>query len=213
MDEQTQPITEYECTRFLNYPGEKVIVALREHQITILPSLLILTCVTIFLIFCTAAVYYFTGSFLLLVSSLLTSVLIGLTLLVKTLLDWYFHVFVITNRKVLEFRYSPFSTCTINDILLDQVKCTEVDMQTEGMMHEFFDIGNVVMTFDRPTHQQEFTLSNIRQYRKVGALLCNYLVKTSPAQDSDTRSVWYRFRDNPERFVFREEASTQANRL
>jgi len=211
MDYEAEAITEHSYKAFLQYPDEKVIVVVRKHIITIFTTLLLIFLVTIFFLIGSTVIYYFIGSVLLYATSIMLSVNIGIILLTRTLTDWYFHSYIITNRKILEIAFSPFTSCIINEVLLDQVRVTEVDMQTNGMLYDLLGIGNILITFDRPTHLQEFELRNVKNYRKVGHLLCHALTGTLP-QPTQIKESWFRDRFNPTDILYREEFKG-ANRI
>ncbi len=89
------------------------------------------------------------------------------SLALRSIIDWYFNVYVVTSRKIIEVSYSPLSSHTINQVLLDQVRCTEIDTKIEGILNDVLDIGNVVITFDRPTHQEEFAFEYVKNPREI----------------------------------------------
>lgn len=204
MDYETEAITEHSCKAFLQYPDEKVIVVVRKHIITTFTTLLLIFLVTIFFLIGSTIIYYFLGSVLLYATSIMLSINIGIILLTRTLTDWYFHSYIITNKKILEIAFSPFTSCIMNEVLLHQVRVTEVDMETNGMLYDLLGIGNILITFDRPTHSQEFELNNIKNYRKIGHLLCHALTGTSP-QSVHIKESWFRDRLTPTNLLYREE--------
>lgn len=85
--------------------------------------------------------------------------------------------------------YIPLSSYNVNDVFLEQVKCTEIDIRMRGFIREMLGIGDIAMTFDRPTHDVEFVLSNVTHARQIGSLLTHLLMtpnsSTEPAQ-------WYK---------------------
>lgn len=190
---------------FINHEGEAILLALRPHFLTLIPSLILLPfLILVFLAAVTVASIFLPLS---LNSFYLISVVIvlGLFLLGKILLDWYFHFYFITDRKILELTYSPLAGCIINDILLDQVKCTEVDMQTSNLFYQFFDIGNIIITFDRPTHKQGFILENIKDYRKIGTYLGKIMVPQQEGEKKPAEAMWLRDKKDPSRYSYTEE--------
>jgi hypothetical protein len=75
----------------------------------------------------------------------------------------------------MELSYVPLSSHQTNSILLDQVKCTEIDTKIEGLFNDLLDIGHVVITFDRPTHKEAFILEHLHNPEKVESYLQNAL--------------------------------------
>lgn len=206
MNYETGSITEHNYSSFLNEPDEQVLAAVRAHFITIIPILSLTPLVFIFFLAMSVFGYYLTGSILLLIISVLLSLNVGIMLYIKVLTDWYFHSYIVTNRKILEIAFSPFTSCIMNEILLDQVKVTEVDMHTNGLIFDLLKIGDIMITFDRPTHLHEFELKNIKNYRKVGQILCQELVKNNHERNQEnTETAWFRNRSNPSDLLFREE--------
>lgn len=208
MNYEFGPITEHNYSNFLNESDEKILAAVRVHPITILPILALSPLVTLSFLAVSVFSYYISGSILLLIISLLLSLSVGTMLFIKILTDWYFHSYIVTNRKIQEIAFSPFTSCIINEILLDQVKVTEVDMHTNGLIFDLLKIGDIMITFDRPTHLHEFELKNIKNYRKVGQILCQELVRNNHEKiQRNTEAAWFRSRFNPSELIFREELS------
>lgn len=202
------------ASNFLNFDEEEVYLILRPHSLSLIPSIIIHNFLIIFLLASVIAAVMFLPISLTAVLGFLVIINIGLFLLGKIILDWYFHIYVITNRKILELSYSPFGNCIISDILLDQVKCTEVDMGSPGFFYQLFDIGNIAITFDRPTHQQEFILEKIKDYRQVGSHLGRLLVKHEQSlarAANQIEAMWIRDKSNPSLYSYTEDLISERN--
>lgn len=173
--------------KFLQFPNEQLILATREHigplAARILDEMIIGLPLGIII---PVLAYVFLHSVILSLELLLVAAFIIAGLAIRQLVHWYFHLYIVTTRKITEVSYSPLSSELSNSILLDQLRCTEIDAEMHGVISEMFDIGNVVITFDRPTHQEEFTLKNIRSPRKVANILSLKLYRE--AQESN--QVW-----------------------
>ena len=113
-----------------------------------------------------------------------------ISIITKLIIDWYFHIYILTNRKILEFRYTPLTSYIVNDIMLDRVYCTEVDFQTNGLLHDLIDMGDIMITFDRPTHQEEFVLRDIHACQEVGVFLTQQLMDGN--QNQPIHPIWFR---------------------
>lgn len=177
----------------LNLPGEEILVAKRKHWETLIAP--IFATVFLSLIFLFSAFYVFVYTIpapLLLLSSLVAIVLLDMTLITRYLVDWYFHMYVVTNRKILEICYTPMFSHNICDVLLDQVRCTEIDVRINGIVNEILNKGNIIVSFDRPTHQEEFIFTDIQDPREVGHML-GHAFASIVKEDPDT--FWYRLRD------------------
>lgn len=135
------------------------------------------------------------------IASALTILALSLALFAKTLIDWAFHVYIVTNKKLLEVWYRPLFSETINDVLLDQVRCTEIDIQIHGIINELLDLGDIILTFDRPTHQEYFSLKNITHPRIVAMELS----KTLGSTFLNTNGSWIKTRNEKQPFRFIEE--------
>ena len=116
---------------------------------------------------------------------------VALSFITKNIIDWYFHMYILTTRKMLEIRYTPLSSYIMNDVLLDKVNCTEIDFRTKGIVNELLDIGDVVITFDRPTSQEEFVLRDIKSCHKLGSFLTRKLMDRE-THESIQQTIWLR---------------------
>lgn len=175
---------------FLNLKDEKLLMVIRKHPFVIIMPIIVITCITLFLQFGLYLVFpkFFSSvSILLATSSLIASIFF--TLVAKLIIDWYFHVYVLTNRKILEFRYSPLTSYIVNDIMLDRVYCTEVDFQTNGMIQDLLDIGDIIITFDRPTHQEEFRMQSIQNCHAISTFLAQQLLDGN--QTEPITPIWF----------------------
>lgn len=203
MDELRQVAINYDDSNFLNPEGEEIHLVIRPHLLTLIPSLIILSLLVIGLIGIIVIAGIFFPLSLINILGLLSVIIFGLFLFGQTLLGWYFHLYVVTSRKILELSYSPFGDCIINNILLDQVKCTEVDMHSPGFFYQLLDVGNISITFDRPTHQQEFLIEKIKDYRKIGSHLSTLLVNQKPT-GKDLEALWIRDKADPSLYTYTE---------
>lgn len=175
---------------FLNLKDEKLLMVIRKHPFVIILPVLLLTFFTIFFQISLYVVFTrFFSSFPLLITTSMLLISISLALIAKLIIDWYFHVYILTNRKILEFRYTPLTSYIVNDIMLDRVYCTEVDFQTNGMIHDLLDLGDIIITFDRPTHQEEFRLQSIRNCHAVSTFLAQQLLDGN--QQDPITPIWF----------------------
>ncbi len=194
-------------SEFLPYTREQLLVAKRQHKFVMYIPLAITLFLT-FLFLAASWVMFITviKSYELFLISCLTIVTLALNIGAKILIDWYLHAYMVTSRKILEVKYSPFASDVINEVLMDQVKCTEVDVHTHGILNQIIGLGDIVLTFDRPTHQQEFIFSSIQHYQDLGHVLSNMLVNTSTGLSVP---VWFKSRDKSNKLQFRQEIFPQ----
>lgn len=178
----------HEVEKFMTFDNEELIFSTREHYIPLLfrVTQMILSTFFISAVFFVIS-FFILHSLILAASFFVVSILGGYALIVKELVHWYFHLYIVTTRKLLEVRYSPLLSEVTSSVLLDQVRCTEIDADLSGIISEHLNMGNVSITFDRPTHEDNFILKNIRAPRKVANLLSSQLHKT---QTIDVQSLW-----------------------
>ena len=173
----TGMVAQGEWNKFLTLKNEKILLVVRQHPfVVVLPILLLSLAATLF---SGSAIVFFTrfyNSFTLLIATLLLLVSTTIGVITKIIIDWYFHVYILTNRKILEFTYTPLMSYDVNDVLLDRVYCTEIDFQTRGWVRDLLDMGDIILTFDRPTHQEEFVLRDILGCNKIGNFLTQELI-------------------------------------
>jgi hypothetical protein len=193
--------------RFLTLDGEQLIYSTRQHWFTLLPSFALNVLFVIFVFLIVISLYTLAPDYFL--SSLLLA-LILLTIIaeifIKELVEWYFHFYIITNRKIVEVTYKPLNSRAINEVLLDQVRCTEVDVEMRGMLSEVLNIGSVILTFDRPTHEETFTIKKIKGPRRIAMHLGDSF------EAGYENRIWYKGKENRKyshRFI--EELSPNTN--
>lgn len=174
--------------KFMTFPQEEFIFATREHYVPLIFRMMQQISAT--LVVCTlmaALSFYFFRGVKIPSAVFLLSLLAGTGFSIKEIVHWYFHLYIITTKKLLEVRYSPLLSEAINSVLLDQVRCTEIDADLTGIISESLNLGNVTITFDRPTHQDYFVLNNVRAPRMIANLLSTQLHKSSPPE---MQSLW-----------------------
>lgn len=86
--------------------------------------------------------------------------------------------------------YTPLASHVASEVLLDKVNCTEVDLRVDGFFHELLDIGDVIITFDRPTHQEEFILRDIQHGNVIDRFLTQKLIDHQPT--TMMQPIWFR---------------------
>lgn len=176
MDESIIELTREEISPHLSFPEEKLVIAKRQHPIVFLGpiifSILISVAVIVFIYVISLNVFRSPIVFIGL-SLLILIILIGL--ITKTVVDFYFHFYIVTDRQILEVIAVPFYKDRIFDVLLDQVRTTEIDSKIPSVLHEILDMGDVVIGFDRPSHEQQFVLTNIKAPRETELVLSKQL--------------------------------------
>lgn len=174
MSTKEKPFIEAIKSKFITLPGERLIFIQRKHWSTFAFPLAFL-CIMALVITAIFAVslQFLADYFIVFISSVFVVFVSVLSLALRSIIDWYFNIYVVTNRKIIEISYSPLATHTINQVLLDQVRCTEIDTKIEGVINDILDIGHVMITFDRPTHQEEFVFAYVKHPRNIERVLQN----------------------------------------
>lgn len=201
-------LSEKTISNLLTLPNEKLIVAKRQHELVLLVPILLTTFLTL------VSIVSLTSLFALeILDSFLFITLIGLALwltfamVVKILVEWNYHIYIVTTRKVLEIRCLPFYTDKIDDVFLDQVRTTEVDIKISNFLKELFDMGDVILAFDRPSHEEVFCLKDIKNPREVGLMLANSLESLM----TKGPSVWFKHGKMVEHIKVAEEVYPKAD--
>lgn len=180
---------------FLTLTNEELLLVLRQHVFVIFLPVFFTSLAVVLLLGIVSFVFlYLFYSFPFFIVSVLLIISVGLSLITKIIINWYFHLYILTNRKILEVWYTPLASHKVNDVLLDKVNCTEIDLQVDGFVHELIEMGDVVITFDRPTHEEEFILKNIYKPDKIEKFL------TKTLMDHETKDslfpMWFRGRNS-----------------
>jgi hypothetical protein len=203
-------VIEHDSSKVLSLDGEQTYFAAKQHIFTLVPVLLLTIFLTIIFLIISLASFLIFKSWIVTVLCLLTVFLIGIGLIAQTFINWYYHIYIVTSRKLLEIKYAPMSGHISNEIFLEQVKCTEIDMKASGFISQFLNIGNVEITFDRHTQTELFILSNISNYRKVGTVLTNKLINKQEESKKNTQEFWVKSKDKPNRYDYIEEISNRS---
>lgn len=174
---------------FIESPDEKVILFQRTHWmvplISSIATAFIGIVILLIVIFLASKIPIKPSAFF---ATQLIVLAIFVLIITKIVVDWYFHFFFVSNKKILEVRYSPFFVHKTNGVLLEQVNITEIDEKKIGIIKDVFDYGEVTVTFDRPTHEDEFTLENIPHPERIAAKLREHF---SVSTNNPSSQIWY----------------------
>ncbi len=176
MQEIKDCLTYFEVKHFCSLPGEHLLIAKRQHWIVLLAPLLFIIFAGIFLIGVTAGLFGFQIFTLpLFIASILVIGNVALAFMLHEIIDWYFHLYILSDRKLLEVLFQPIFSHVINNVFLDQVRTTEIDIKINGFIQELLDIGDVVIVFDRPSHEETFIFQNVKNPRETGIFIADAL--------------------------------------
>lgn len=184
-------------------PEEMLLLRKRNHWYVLAQPIGVTTFV--FLLTILSAGFFFINilrDFLLFAIATLIFLMIYTSTIIKFLTDWYCHFYVLTTRRIMEISYKPLFSKDINNVIINQVKSTEIDVEMEGMLAQLLDIGTVIITFDRPTHLQEFCLHSVSDPKSVGFLLAEHLDR---AKTDSGSYVWVKPKNKDDRFKIIEE--------
>lgn len=192
--EEKDMITQGNWSKFLTLDGEQLLLVKRRHPFVIFFPILLITFITCALILVSALLFInLFPSPSLFITTVLLLISVLLTFITKSIMDWYFHLYILTSRKILEVWYAPLYAHVMNDVLLDQVNCTQVDFRRNGFLNELMDMGDVVLTFDRPTHQEEFVFKDVSKCYKLGVFLTRKLLdRASNRQNNNVQTIWFK---------------------
>ena len=176
---------------FLTLPKEELLLVSRKHPFVLLIPIVVASLFAVVLLgFCSYFFFSIFPSISLFIISFLVIISLTLSLITKSIIDWYFHIYVVTTRKMLEMSYTPLTSHVASEVLLDKVNCTEVDLRVDGFLNELLDIGDVIVTFDRPTHQEEFILRDVKHGNAIDRFLTQKLIDHQPT--TMTQPIWFR---------------------
>lgn len=191
MKKQIQQRFIKEILSYLSTSEERLLYVGKPSAFTLVPRFLvvILGFITSYILLHFVTLSYLDNplSYVLGIVTLIIGVIIVSALLT---LQWLFNFYIVTNKKIIDLEYAPPLSHNLSTILLDQVRCTEIDMQKNGLLRELLDIGDVTITFDRPTHQEAFVLKGIRHPERVDLYLGDAL--TSLRSDTPVQPFWFK---------------------
>lgn len=176
MQEIKDCLTYFEVKHFCSLPGEHLLIAKKQHWIVLLAPLFFIVFAGIFFLGVTTGLFIFKLLTLpLFIATALAIINVALAFALHEIIDWYFHVYILSDRKLLEILFQPIFSHVINDVFLDQVRTTEIDIKVQGFLYELLDIGDIIVVFDRPSHEETFIFKNIKDPRATGTYIADAL--------------------------------------
>lgn len=201
-------LSDSQIVKFKLFENEKLIFACREHWLPLVLRLVRQALTGLVIAIALSFVFAFSlKSLSLAVSTFFLIVLLTNIVAVRELIHWCYHLYIATNKQLIEVRYSPLLSHAINSVLLDQIRCTEIDVEMYGIIPELIGIGNVAITFDRPTNKDEFVIKGVRSPRSVANLLSAQIHQSLPLLPKQTvqsseKLLWTReLKQNKYRFL------------
>lgn len=197
-------LTDSQIEKFKLFENEELIFACREHWLPLVFRLLQTFLLGIFMAAaCSSIFILLIHNIVLAASAFFLVMLITGMISVRVLVHWSFHMYIVTNKQIIEVHYNPLISHAINSVLLDQIRCTEIDVEMYGIIPELLGIGNVEITFDRPTHKEEFIIKDIRSPRTIANLLSAQIHQVGNSNRQQTiQPLWAReLKTNKYRFI------------
>lgn len=208
MQEAIDRLTYFEVKYFLTLPDERLLIAKRQHWIVLLLPIMMGALLCLVLVLLVALLYLIKAIDLFsAVLGVLIAFAIFTTYVANRYIDWRFHLYVLTTRKILEVTFTPIFSHVINDVFLDQVRTTEIDINVSGVINEFVNVGDVVILFDRPSHEETMVLRNIEDPRGTGILISDALENIM-----HNTPIWFQPREPHNAVKFNEEVYTRRNK-
>lgn len=153
-------------------PDERIIIEARAHKlILIVPIIVTLVFLALFVAGFAVLFLNVIPNPMLFVSGVMVGSAAAASAITKIVTDWYYHLYSITTRRIIEHTSNPLFSERINEVLLDQVRIIEVDINMSGIVEDLLNIGDVIVAFDRPSHQETFVMSHIENPAEVGEVL------------------------------------------
>jgi hypothetical protein len=159
----------------MNFHGkeqdEEVILVIRSHWIVYVPQ--------VFLAILVLALPWILGaissdifkSTAIFFSLLITSLLISGSILISTLLKWYYNVDMITDQRVVDLDFPNIMAHTMSEAQLEHIE--DVTQKQFGLLGSIFDVGTVYVQTAGSNQNIEFT--NIPRPRDVQEILSDLL--------------------------------------
>lgn len=189
----------------LTFPDEDILIAKRQHWLVLAATIITSTIVgLVFFLLVYLLFWVVLRDFLLLLIGLSTVIILTGSIIIKNVMNWYFHAYIVTNHKIMEFDCKPFFSEGVSDILLNLVRCTEIDTHTRGVINQMFDKGDIYITFDRPTHEEGFILKDIDSPRLTGELL-NQVLIADLSNDKNQEATWVKSKNGKSKYRYLEE--------
>ncbi len=188
-------LTDSQIGKFKLFEDEDLIFACREHWLPLVARLMKQLFIGVSLATMLSALFFIAlKDTALAFNSFFLILLITGIAAVRCLIHWSFHLYIATTKQIIEVHYSPLFSHEVNSVLLDQIRCTEIDVEMHGIIPELIGIGNVELTFDRPTHKEEFIIRGIRSPRKIASMLSAQIHQgvNSRQQAMAKRPLWVR---------------------
>jgi hypothetical protein len=159
----------------LNFHGkeqdEQVILIIRSHWIVYVPQVFVSILVLVLPWILAAISLDIFKSTAIFISLLITSLLLGGSILISTLLKWYYNVDMITDQRVVDLDFPNIMAHTMSEAQLEHIE--DVTQKQLGVIGSLFDVGTVYVQTAGTAQNIEF--QNIPRPRDVQEILVDLL--------------------------------------
>ncbi len=140
-------------------PGERIIFVLRKAFVTNIPwifvSVLALILPAFYMQYSLHSSKYFLGiNRRLEVALIVTWYLLTLVYIVERYITWYFNIYIITDKRVIDIDFSPLFSKRISETTYDRVEDTSFSMN--NLFHTIFNYGDVFLQTAAEKREFEF---------------------------------------------------------
>ncbi len=161
-------------------PGEKIIFVLRKAFITNIPwiflSILALILPFIYMQFSLNSSENILGfSRKLEVSLIVTWYLLTIVYIVERYITWYFNVYIITDKRVVDVDFSPLFSKRISETTYDRVEDTSFSMN--NIFQTIFNYGDVYL--QTAAEKREFEFHSVPNPSLVQDKISDFAAETS----------------------------------
>jgi hypothetical protein len=88
------------------------------------------------------------------------------TNIVRHFFDWYFDPYIVTNERVLDYRFNPFVNYSVEEAPLESIE--SVKQKTRGFLGTIFNYGDIVISTEANTEAIKFeAISNPTKIRDI----------------------------------------------
>ncbi len=151
--------------------GEEIVLVIRSHWIIYLPqilaTLLVLALPWILVGIFSSILHNFT----IFLALLITSFLIAASIVVSSILKWYYNVSIITDQRVIDLDFPNIMAHSMSEAQLEKIE--DVTHKQLGILGSFFDVGSVYIQTAGTAQNIEFT--NVPRPRDIQDILIDML--------------------------------------
>ena len=119
---------------------EKVLLSLRAHPITLVPTLVNSIIIFVFIFFSS----FLLGQFLnpmQLIYTIMFFCFVTFIYIWSQIINWYFNIGIVTNRQIVDVDFSVFSYRDVTRTELTHIE--DISVRVSGFFSSIFDYGNV----------------------------------------------------------------------